>query len=313
MAAKYQVETACSTTSLQAGENLAATAAHTRSWLLLEFDGFWESKALEESSLPGEVKQNLMQAQKTLPAPRFLFIKGPSGRAQPPFHFYLIRTNEDQPKMYRFLLDRYEDLLDLDIPAVLSGDPRYEARAITDPFFTVCVNARRDPCCAHFGVPLYQKLVKILGQSHADWRVWQSTHVAGHRFAPNVLYFPKGLYFGRVTPDQAENLISSCLDDKLFLAYFRGRAEYMEPVQAAEIYLRRHTGSREIDAYSLTQVEESAEGVWLVRFSDRSSGAKYRIEIHKQTGDGRILQSCGQEDPPQTTFYELTHFEMEAS
>ena len=63
------------------------------------------------------------------------------------------------------------------------------------PQYFVCTNGQRDLCCARFGLPTYAALRERVGE-----RVWQTTHVGGHRFAPNVLTLPQAALYGRVQP-----------------------------------------------------------------------------------------------------------------
>ena len=305
METKYITETACSTNSLVEGESLAATATHTRSWLLLQYEDAWEGKAFEASHLPQEVKTYLIEVQKLLEAPRLQLIKGKTKTTSPHISFYVIRPNEDQPVMYRFQLEDYRDLLSLDIPAVLAGDPRYQSQQTTRSTFLICTNARRDPCCAHFGTAAFHKLAEYQEKSMGKFDLWQTIHVGGHRFAPNMLYFPYGLYFGRMHPDHVKQVAARCLEGQLSMGYYRGRAEYREPLQAAEIYLRQQTGRLDIDAFHFSGLDNPEADLWLVHFTEQSNGRQYQLALHLEKTGGKVLQSCGEENPAPIKLYRL--------
>jgi hypothetical protein len=71
----------CSLLSRQAGEPLFASATPTRLYLLLQYQGEWGNKALEESSLPEGVKERLKRFSKDNPEVKILLIRsGPENR-----------------------------------------------------------------------------------------------------------------------------------------------------------------------------------------------------------------------------------------
>ena len=66
------------------------------------------------------------------------------------------------------------------------------------PVFLVCTHGRRDACCAGRGWPVAVALTEAFPE-----QTWQCSHVGGDRFAANVVMLPHGLYYGRLTPDDA--------------------------------------------------------------------------------------------------------------
>ena len=61
----------------------------------------------------------------------------------------------------------------------------------------VCTQGSRDACCGTFGVPIYQHL-REQAMSQPNTRVWRSSHIGGHRFAPTMIDFPTGRSWGFV-------------------------------------------------------------------------------------------------------------------
>ncbi len=141
--------------------------------------------------------------------------------------------------LYSALLDRYEDLLELDLAA--PGEP------LGHPLLLVCTHGKHDRCCARYGRPLHQALSE---QADEGW-VWQSSHLGGDRFAGNVVFLPEGLYFGRVGPGEAWPVLDEYLAGRLDVDHFRGRSCYSFAEQAAERAVREASGMRGIDDLSL--------------------------------------------------------------
>ncbi|MGH2385578.1 MAG: sucrase ferredoxin, partial [Candidatus Limnocylindria bacterium] len=79
-----------------------------------------------------------------------------------------------------------------------------------DPIFLVCTNGKRDACCALRG----RALVGALAADHAE-RVWECTHLGGHRFAGNLVCLPDGIVYGRVTAADGPRLADAYLARRL--------------------------------------------------------------------------------------------------
>lgn len=141
----------------------------------------------------------------------------------------------DSPEFYTWSLSGYEDLHDADIQGWLSGSLPEQAQRVDTPFYLVCTHGKRDECCAKYGLAVYRALQQRIGE-----RVWQSSHIGGHRFAATLLAFPTGHCFGRLTPNDIETMQSSYDADTLFsLDHLRGRTAWSRAEQAAEDHLRR--------------------------------------------------------------------------
>jgi hypothetical protein len=72
--------------------------------------------------------------------------------------------------------------------------------------------------------------------------VWQSSHVGGDRFAANLVCFPHGLFYARVTEESGRRIIDEYARGRVVLENYRGRACYPHLIQAAEFFVRRESG-----------------------------------------------------------------------
>src|SRR5258707_15360291 len=63
-----------------------------------------------------------------------------------------------------------------------------------------------------------------------------------HRFAPNLLWLPAGLLFGRLEPTGAVELVRELRSDRLPLQCFRGRSTFPPEAQMAEVAVRSRSG-----------------------------------------------------------------------
>jgi Sucrase/ferredoxin-like len=147
----------------------------------------------------------------------------------------------------------------------------------------VCTHARRDACCARLGRPLVDDLLAVADPQ----RIWETTHLGGHRFAPTCLALPSQVVYGRVTSDRVPELAAAIARGGVIPDLMRGRTTYEPALQAAEVVARTRLGTRD---GLLELVESSIDG-------DRTSSTWRRydatigVTIEKRQGPPRQL-SC---------------------
>lgn len=248
----------CADTSRQTGEALVATASRVDNWLLVEYPGRWSRDVLGGSSLPVGAKEHLREQLASLPHSRLLFVRRPDRRAETERHVYGVRSGASSSAAYRVPIGDPNELASIDLAAVLQG----AGEVVDHPLLVVCTHGKRDRCCARYGRPLYDELRRAAPPGWA----WQSTHVGGDRFAGNLVCLPEGLYFGRVEPGDARQVLAEYLDGRITLEHYRGRSCHSFPQQAAERVVREHTGLREIDAVRFVSMQRDEAHAWTVRF-----------------------------------------------
>jgi hypothetical protein len=293
----------CAQVARESEEPLIGTATQVSVWLLLEYRQTWRRKATADNDLPAAVQKYLAEQLEAIPGSRLLFIKqqskGPVGR-----RFFVVRTDEAAPAHYEFSFSRYKDLLDMDITAVANRDEAFTLQERQSPLFLVCTNGKRDRCCAKFGSPLYQ----VLRNDYPE-NSWQSTHIGGHRYAPNVLFLPQSVNYGWLTPDEIDLAVDAHLKGQIYdLEHFRGRTYYEPPVQAADYFLRRELNLLDLNGLRLISAEASGEDTWLVEFYVSAEDQTHEIRLHSEATEEPRLVSCGSPATKPVMRYQLlTH------
>jgi hypothetical protein len=295
----------CSMVSATAAEQLFATAPTTQVYLLLEYSGAWQSKAFESSDLPQVVKDYLASSLERMPGSRLLLIRQPGRVAQSPIRFFLVRLTTNPPQVYRWELSKYDDLLELNLPEIASGEISLQDRLFSEVLYLVCAHGRRDLCCSRLGVPVNQKL-----QALSPANVWESSHVGGHRFAANLIVLPQGILYGRVDPEGAAAIVSDANREQLYLPRLRGRLSYHQPEQAADYFLRLETQDMGIGSFALVGSEETAPGRWVVSFADNLRRQRYHLGVMKEQTSTEVLENCGSEKKIRTQEYRLYSFDF---
>ncbi len=262
---------------------------------------------MRSSGLPQAVKDHLSNVLEGLPAAKLQLISQQARARQAGITFFVGLTGDRSPRLYEFKLRSYESLLDLDIPAILAGNGPGALRE--RPVILVCTNGRRDACCARLGVPTYVAITSAAAQNGLGVdTVWQTTHVGGHRLAPNVVTFPSGLYYGRVLPEEGPTLVEACMQGQVFLERLRGRSCYSPVVQAAERFLHSQTGRLEVGAFVFLEAIETSPNTWLVSFGDSQTRRQYKLNLAVEVSSISIQQSCAKSKTASLVNYELIDY-----
>ena len=298
----------CSLESFNVEEPLFGSMTKSSVWFLVEYPFSWGANAFKESDLPQLVKERLKSTADSIPEAKLQLIKKTNSGLTDQITFYVAFPQENQPILYKFLLTKYEEILDFDFTALLSGEHVYWEHIQTEPLYLVCTNGKRDACCAKSGLPVFASLQRIVRNT-----VWQTTHVGGHRFAANVLCFPYGILYGRVSVEDVKSIVDSIQQGEILIEKYRGRACYNEVVQAAEYYLRLKTNINGISAFRLQGIEEEAENEWSVVFMKLEGDTRYRIKVSASLSNYQIYLSCKDIEKKAVINYRLEQFKTDKS
>jgi hypothetical protein len=264
----------CSESSLAAEEQLAGTATEASSWLLVEVRGAWGRDAVADSGL----SEAVTEALGAVPG-KVILVRRPDRRSG----VTLIRATADEYGGVAFR----QELASIDeLPAADPdrGDP------VEGQIVLVCAHGRRDACCARLGPPIFDALA-----AHLDpGRLWQASHLGGHRFAPNLLVLPAGVQLGRIPVGRVPELVTLLASRRIPLDLYRGRTIYPPSVQAAEIGVRSATGCDRLGDVRLVSDEQG-----LVTFS--TPGGDVAVRVEERPGPD-VSVSCGAEPEPTTTW-----------
>jgi len=286
----------CSELSLNAKEEIFATAPRVDVWFLLEYRGAWTDKAFIDSKIPEDVKKRINQNLETIPNSRLQLIKRHDNPGDI-LKCYVAKSDELEPKLYEFDFRSYEELLELDINEIL--ERRSNLRE--EPLFLVCTNGSYDKCCGMCGAPVYLEILK----HENNYKTWQCTHLGGHRFAANVLHLPYGIYYGRVRDFSVGKLIEGSRNCSIDLEHYRGRSCYSKDVQAAEYLLRNLTGETEISAFQFKEAEIMGKEQLVFQFVSKSDGICHLVHIQKDKSAMFNYTSCGDNEKSPIAQYRL--------
>ena len=269
---------ACSAIGIDLGEPLAATSPHVTRWIIVEQPGPWGAKALLDSHLADPAAQRLRDLSAE-PLTTVLLARRPGPHAD----------RHDQPRQrvwvasfadgwaLRTATMTADELVGLD-PQGDFGDVDQSA-----PMF-LCTNAKRDLCCALAGRSL---LAELVAEPLVADRLWECSHLGGHRFAPTALVPSVGAVYGRLTRESATAAAQSALVGDLELASLRGESAFDRPLQAAIHATREHTGVVAASAFTATRTDDAT---CVVAHAD---GRRWSVAVRQVRQDPARPESCG--------------------
>ncbi|WP_127130291.1 sucrase ferredoxin [Georgenia sp. SYP-B2076] len=289
---------ACSRLSVENGDPLAGTASTARGFLLVEHGGPWGKKPLRDAVFRGpggahvDLGGNLGRVLEPLGVTALL-VRRPGARhgIPSPATVMLVAVDQAGGRGARTSVEGVSEILGWDVPGLLGELRTGRTPAGWRPLGTqylACTHARRDACCGELGRPVARALGDV-----EPARTWEVSHLGGHRLAANVLVVPDGVVYGRLGAADAPALVRCHDEGRLLLGALRGRAALPQPVQAAEIAVRRAAGAEAADGAALLSAEVQGART-LTRW--RVGRTAWRVVVETVADEGAPRPaSCGAE------------------
>lgn len=295
----------CTTTAEELAEPLAASAGVARAWLLIEHPGPWKRDPFAvgfDPDVMAELERRLPGSPVKVLAIRRSDRAGTGGR-----QVFLAHSGPGDAWLATTTVDQEGELLDLDLEAVADGHPAGRLQTDASALYLVCTHAGRDACCGRLGRPLADQLAAT-----RPGRVWECSHLGGHRFAANLVCLPGGVLYGRVdlAAGDGPRLAEAYERGRLDLDHLRGMSWQAPPVQAADLFVRRHTGLLGIDDVEPGTATDQGDGCWQVEMRTPSGGWEAQVR-QIPTGHPRPF-SCGTDEFEDPGRWELVDLRSDA-
>lgn len=228
-------------------EPLAGSAPEARAWLVVEHPGPWGRQALTDSGLPDDVVAHISRAETESPL-RFLaarHIDHDRRHASPttPRRVWFAYCNAEGSETRTTTIQALEQTLDWDLVALTEGRFPATSDRVKEPIEFICTHSRRDSCCAVLG---RERIASVPQALHN--RVWECSHLGGHRFAATSLFLPSGRVYGRLP--HHETPLEGALKEP-DPVHLRGPSYLPPALQAAEAAVRIDAQLSGMDAVSV--------------------------------------------------------------
>lgn len=302
---------ACSAVSLDVGEPLGGTATTATAWIAIEQTGPYGRDALTQSRFPTDIGAELVTRADEISA-KVVLIRDvgkhvADATTQPTRRVWVARSLADQSgaaAMVRLEVDDPAELLAINFQKLLTGnlaDAVPHSTPDHEPLLLICTHAKRDVCCARKGRPVAIDLVEKHGCGD---RIWEVSHLGGHRLAPTAVVLPAGYLHGRLDASSADHAWSEAQAGSLALGTCRGRSSLEPAAQVAELAVRSEYSITGIDdllvLQDLTTPERQRDEnleikTWIV--SHRTTHDSWEVEVASEPLPDRP-ESCGKPAQP---------------
>ena len=267
----------CSALAEELGEPMIGTVNQRERWLLVEDRSAWGQDAVDD--VLGAKFARAAKEQRV----RVLLIRRREGDPAADAVRRAILVDTVSAEMAVRAVD---DLADLTLEGVTRTPVADFGALMTDRIFLVCTNGKRDACCALRG----RALMTALAVDHAE-RIWECTHLGGHRFAGNLVCLPDGILYGRVSAADGPRLAAAYLGGRVEPEWLRGRSAWPAPAQVAEKQLRLRLGLRGLDAVELGSIDVDGDRAAVV-LATPETGAQHEFQLAREGAVPRRPTSC---------------------
>ncbi|MBE9193032.1 sucrase ferredoxin [Gloeocapsopsis crepidinum LEGE 06123] len=203
----------CAEHSRQSGVDIIGSASEHQIYVAIECPPPWASYDLESSGIPDNLRELADEIDEEYDRfqTRFLLIYNERLK-QDNLTILIFRKQSGLSTGYvkqEFHLADIQDVAPL-VKQYVMGEAT-DALPIDNPTkdILICTHGSRDRCCSRFGNPIYHQALKIVEERSLDRiRVWQASHIGGHRMAPTAVTFPDARYYGYLTPESLRSILT---------------------------------------------------------------------------------------------------------
>jgi hypothetical protein len=218
----------CAESSRQSGIDIIGSAANHQVYVLVECPPPWTSDDLESKGVPDNLRQlgeELYDDYDRFQT-RFLLIYNEHLKQENCTRLLIFQKPSDLSNAYTKQEYELADIGDV-APLVRNyvlGNP-IPIPPVENPSrdLLICTHGSRDQCCAKFGNSLYRQALKTVAKvSPNHIRVWQASHIGGHRFAPTAIDFPEARYYGYLDEASLNSILTHTGDIQCMSTVYRG-------------------------------------------------------------------------------------------
>ncbi|WP_348245589.1 sucrase ferredoxin [Leptolyngbya sp. DQ-M1] len=217
----------CAEESQGAGEDLIGSAVAAEIYVLIECPPPWSANAFDSKQVPTNLRtlvQELKQDQRPI---RPLLIYRDRSKQEHRTSVLIFRQQAGLSEGYskqEFQVSSLDAVAPLVTEVLSNGDVHNEPVEIQTKDILVCTHGSYDKCCAKYGQSFYRQAISTVAglALNSEVRLWQASHIGGHRFAPTAIAFPDGRYYGRLNQETLTAILTRSGDIQCFNQVYRG-------------------------------------------------------------------------------------------
>jgi hypothetical protein len=291
----------CAAYSRQAEEDIIGSGTNYQTYILIERHDPWASEAFESKHVPQNLRDLVAEISKTNRSIRFLLISSTQLEITTSTKVLIYeRKGELLSNGYtrkEFEVENIEQVASL-VRQYLNGEVincEIQTNHLRD--ILVCTHGRHDKCCAKYGNPFYFQAVATISNLELDnVRIWKASHFGGHRFAPTIIDFPDGRYYGVLDRDSFKSILTRTGDIKVLNKVYRGWGILPTSIQAMERELILRYGwdwfNYKVAGKIIQQNSDSSVIQAEITF-EKPSGSAYTYQAELVKDESKTLQMKG--------------------
>ncbi|MEL6381427.1 MAG: sucrase ferredoxin [Cyanobacteria bacterium J06626_18] len=265
----------CSVASKHNGEDPIGTAIAADLWILIEVPRPWTKNPWQEASSELLALFQVLEKRPRLWAKTQILAIAPDRHYSKPGYRHVICYRRPSRLFAQYEAHQYcvpgEAIADLAKalllqPSQLTTYEAYRQPAVRSLF--VCTHTHYDVACGRFGTPLYKTLRRYYAVE--GWlQVWQAAHFGGHNFAPTLIDFPMGQFWGHLGPDSLDALVYRKGDVTQLRQFYRGWSGLSRWAQIAEREVWMQVGWQWLETPKTARIVAKDRGKllhWLLRW-----------------------------------------------
>lgn len=218
----------CAESWRRSGIDIIGTASEHPLYVAIECSPPWASQDMESKEIPNNLRElsQELYADYDRFQTRFLLIYNERLKQENLVRVLFFRKPSGLSKGYikqEFHLTDMGGVASL-VKSYVIGEP-LAIMPINSPSrdILICTHGSRDRCCSRFGSPLYYQALKIVEErSLPSIRIWQTSHIGGHRMAPTAIDFPEARYYGYLDVTTLTSILTRTGDIQTLDPVYRG-------------------------------------------------------------------------------------------
>ncbi len=287
---------------------MIGTASTHQIYVLIECPLPWAAQDLESKHLPDNLKALAQDVKESGRNVHFLLIADQDTRPNAASRRVLIFEQQlggySKCEIRLSHLDQAADWIEhyLAGQALPIGTEQTAARDIL-----ICTHGSHDKCCARYGYPFYRQVEAATRALQHPVQIWQVSHIGGHRFAPTLIDFPTGRYYGGLDLNAFLTILRAQGDLNCFKRVYRGLGTLPRPAQILEQTLLLQQGWDWLHCRVEAQIlKMEAESSWVELICHQPDGEMAVYHAVIQESNAHYLPgSCGSEKVSRFVKYQV--------
>lgn len=320
----------CANMSRQQGEDIIGSASLYQTYVMVECPYPWTANAFESKGVPENFRELVAEIKEAKLPIRFLLTLGAKPTPGNQTQVLIFQQQQGLTTGYQkkeIKVDNIADVAPMIRKYLTPEGLHIEGELSTTRDFFVCTHGSHDKCCSRYGYPFFRKGVAMaekLGlkadvtqpspagcwNAHQEYvRFWQVSHIGGHRFAPTLISFPDGRYYGALDEESLQRILLHQGDITCLNQVYRGWGILPRKAQVLERELiLRHGWQWLNNAVSCRILQESPQEqqTQVELFYQTSQGGTFTYQadiVEDKTKTLNLKGSCHADQPVKFTKY----------